>query len=622
MILAAVAAIVFLASPSFTTLSTAATFEGNIEASKKQLRGVSRSMAALAPREPIIRFPDDEKSTRLPVSPGISDDVDPEDLPCLVETICDQPELSILCGFITSNLGEWNSTSGFDNFFLGEDMGTFLAPQDGAFEDHGTLLSHILSEDLANPIIVENVLAYHAIPIDETSNITDLLESLDDFECHGKLVMANGDASTTLCFNDFTRHQIGIGNMNMRNAPKIIEKGIEACDGTVFVHFVDELILPPLPLSGILEDLTSSETIPPSTFTSTSSSDASGVLSDLSSEFTETVVCPIAMPALGESCRDIGSCGYRYAYDGCSWADLQCVPSIVCSCFDIGEDGTGSWRCAIDMENTFKICPDPEPVELMTRSSEIISERPPPVDSRGLPTGRCDPNEPLPALPEECPAQKPESCRGYPAGKTCDFNHMYTGCTWEELECMEVEQCMCQRDGSWMCRTRGAQRCGSFDAELGWVDAELPEGLPWGRSCNPDEPLPKPPPIEVDVNDAVVGRLSNECPTRYNFGSCEGFEPNLQCKYNYEYDGCTWETLRCAPIMQCECGMFGDGNWACMSESRLFCPERLEGFPRGRCDPDEPIPLPPITTSIDVELSSASVSETEVAVSLISGGLR
>ena len=594
-------------------------------------------MAALAPWDPIIRFPDDEEKPlkpplELPVSPGISEDVDPEDLPCLVETICDQSELSILCGFITSNLGEWNSTGGFDNFFTGEEMGTFLAPQDGAFEDSGSLLSHILTHDLANPRIVEYVLENHAIPIEETWNTTDIFESLEDFECRGRLVMANGETTTTVCFNDLTRHQLGNGNKNLRNLPTIIEKGIEACDGTVFVHFVDELILPSLPLSSILEDLPPSETIPPSTVTSTSSS-------DVSPEFSADVVCPISMPTLGESCRDVsGSCGYRYAYDGCSWDDLQCVPSIVCSCADVREDGTGKWRCAIDLENALEKCPEPSLMEPMPRSSERLPTRPAPVNSRGLPIGRCDPNEPLPTPPEECPAQKPETCLGYPAGKACNFGHLYLGCTWEELTCAPIEECLCLRDGSWMCKIMAVRPCGSLDPELGWVDDEVPEGLPWGRICTPDEPLPTPPPIRVDVNDAVVGRVSNECPTNYNFGSCKGFEPNLQCDYSYEYDGCTWETLTCSPIVQCECNMFGDGNWACRSEARLYCPNRPEGMPIGMCAPNEPLPLPPRNTAIDAELSSVSVSETEatkvslissrseenegVVLSLISGGMR
>ena len=72
--------------------------EENIEPSKKQLRGGSRSMAALAPWDPIIRFPDDEEKPlkppiELPVSPGISEDVDPEDLPCLVANRSGSPPL-------------------------------------------------------------------------------------------------------------------------------------------------------------------------------------------------------------------------------------------------------------------------------------------------------------------------------------------------------------------------------------------------------------------------------------------------------------------------------------------------------------------------------------------------
>jgi len=618
MSMAAVATSLLLATSSF---SYAEAVGESFEDQKVQLRGASRSMAALVPTSSSSvddRFTDDRKSVRLPVSPGIADSVDATELPCMVQTICEQPELSILCGFITSNLWEWNSTKGTDNFLLGESAGTFLAPIDEAFEDYGTLLSRILTSDMANPSIVENVLLYHMIQSDEFSNTTELFPSVGDFECNGKLLMANGQTTTTVCFDDFSKHQLGFGNMNMRNAPKVIEKGIETCDGSVVMHFVDELILPPLPLAGIPVPATPS--------------------------FIETSVCPIEKPELNGACRDTGgSCGYSYSYDGCTWNDLQCVPTLVCTCSDIGTDGIGGWRCSLDLTKALKTCPEPDVVVSTPRSSvnSSVVEKPPQkpaFDSRGLPKGRCDPNEPLPTPSDECPAQKSDSCGGYTAGKVCEFGHMYQGCTWEELECTVVEECTCLQDGSWECMASAAQLCGSFDFDLGWVEDKLPEGLPWGRTCNPNEPLPRPPLFQ---NDTVVSRISDECPFMYSFDSCEGFESNLRCDYNFEYDGCTWETLECSPIMECECNLFGDGNWACRSEARLFCSDKPEGFPMGRCDPNTPLPRPPVNTVVTAEVSSVVTRDTgpvkvsltssseesdekkdeDTAVSLLSGGM-
>lgn len=439
-------------------------------------------MAALAP-DPISDFGrlPVEKET-LPVSPGIAEGVDPDNLPCLVETICNQPELSVLCGFITFNLDEWNSTRGLDNFFVGEGQGTFLAPIDGAFEDSGTLLQHILTNDLGNSAILDNVLSYHVIDIDSTQNATDLLVSLEDFECDGDLLMANEEISHTLCFGDFEKHQIGIGNRNMRNLPKIIERGIESCDATVVMHFVDQIILPPLPLK----------------------------------------------------------------------------------------------------------------------------EMPPTL-----------PNEPLPSPRDECPMTKLESCLGYKVGKSCGFRHIYQGCSWTELRCGAVEDCICTADGKWMCAVSAAERCGTFDPILGWID-DIPEGLPWGEACDPGDELPVSPSGD---DGSVTSRLSVECPSFSSFGSCERFEPGLRCDYDYEYSGCTWETLKCSSIMQCECNRFQDGNWACRSESRLGCSDRRpEGLPVGGCDPNMPLPVTSNNTMVTAEASSTIVNnEEKVELSLTSG---
>ncbi len=610
MAMAALATTLLLASPSSARSSAADIVNENVGSRTAKLRGGTRSLSALAPK-PIFL---EDNTVTLPVTPGIAEGVDSADLPCLVETICDQPELSVLCGFITFNIDTWNETSGMDNFFLGEGQGTFLAPMDEAFEDSGTLLQHILEIDLRNPAILENVLSYHVIDIDQTQNATDLLVSLEDFVCDAYLMMANGEMSHTLCFDEFQKHQIGFGNRNIRNLPKIIEMGIESCDGDVVMHFVDQLVLPPLPLKEM-----------PTTLPSL-----------------EAGTCPVDRPELNGSCQNLGqACEYGYSYSGCSWGELQCVPRMSCLCSDREGTGTGSWSCTIDLEQTLTECPEPISTETIARTTEkeSVAEKPPPVNSRGLPTGACDPNEPLPSPPDECPVSRSQSCLGYKVGKSCEYGHVYHGCTWKELSCQTVESCICTADGRWMCAASSVQRCGSFDPDLGWVDDVLPEGLPWGESCDPDAELPVPPSDEVE---SVTSRLSLECPSSFSFGSCERFEPGLQCDYNYAYDGCTWETLECSPVMQCQCNLFQNGDWACRSESRLSCSNRRpEGLPVGRCDPNVPLPLPPTTdsTTVTAEASSTAVNndesvglsltsnesefdgEEEVVLSLMTGGM-
>jgi len=94
------------------------------------------------------------------------------------------------------------------------------------------------------------------------------------------------------------------------------------------------------------------------------------------------------------------------------------------------------------------------------------------------------------------------------------------------------------------------------------------------------------------------------CGTSYPVGTV--------CDYNFQYEGCTWAELQCSWINQCECMadsglVLGGGSsdretarpvpplWFCVSFARLRCPEDTTplDLPRGPCDPDQPIPVPP-----------------------------
>jgi len=828
MTLAILAAALLLATPSSAALISAEQAIGeSSEPHTIQLRGRNSkssssalSLSAITAgsnrfaggRRPLPssnRFDANRRPTRdtvfLPVSPGIAEGVDPENLPCLVETICEQPELSILCGFTTANLVEWSNNKN-ENFFVGEGEGIFFAPLDLAFQDSSgfSLMTNILSTDLADAAILENVLSYHAVPIDinatlsNNSTTDDLLFVVEDFECGEEVMMANGQTTRTICFQN-DKVLMGSGNRNMRTLPRIIEEGIEACDGTVVLHYVNELILPGLPLVAME---TQAPEVPRG----------------------ETGTCPIESPEPNQSCQDPGErCSYGYTYTGCSWDDLKCIPTMTCSCFE------RAWMCTARL---LAPCPEEDPelvvVIASTSAAEVEATSIPtkpavPVTSSVLPTGNCDPNLPLPEQPStpECPVDQPrfdESCSGYPEGETCNYNFMYTGCTWDTLQCSWIASCSCdERSETWACQMKSLARCGVFDAEVGeWVDntpeglpwgescdpdeepptpppieqecpedrpdfindscsgysegqtctyghmymgctwdtlrcgstawcscdeasetwacaiadiagcdtsivfdagagewventpkdlpwgdscdpdeelptppepecpeempdflddscseytegktcnynhmyigctwdtlrcfstdscscidesetwacrmarvagcdASAPEGLPWGESCDPDEELPPPPPTITREEGSVEGRLSDECPPSADFGSCSGYEPDLPCDYNYSYTGCTWETLECRPIRQCQCDKFGNGNWACRLESRQGCFDKPEGHPGGLvCDPNDPLPIPLLPTTPVVATSRNEERDQKVAVAeMIAGG--
>ena len=562
-------------SSSTRSLSAITAGSNRFEEDRRPLLSSNRFDANRRPN----RFDANRRPTRdtvfLPVSPGIAEDVDPENLPCLVETICEQPELSILCGFITANLVEWSKNKN-ENFFLGEGEGIFFAPLNLAFQDSGfSLMTNILSTDLADAAILENVLSYHAVPIDinatSSNNATtdDLLFVVEDFECGEEVMMANGQTTRIICFQS-DKVLVGNGNRNMRTLPRIIEEGIEACDGTVVLHYVNQLILPGLPLVAMA---TQAPEVPRG----------------------ETVICPIDSPEPNGSCQDPGEpCSYGYTYTGCFWDDLQCIPTTTCYCFE------STWMCTASL---LAPCPeeDPELVVVIASTSAAEEEAPliltktaVPVTPLALPTGKCDPNLPLPRQPStpepECPVDQPrfdDSCSGYPEGETCNYNFMYTGCTWDTLQCSWIASCSCdERSETWACRMKSLARCGVFDAEVGeWVD-NTPEGLPWGDTCNPQEELPTPP--EPQCPEGMPDFLDN---------SCEGYSDGKTCNYNHMYIGCTWDTLRCFSTASCSCNDESE-TWACTMARIAGCDASApKELPWGdSCDPDGELPSPPPTT--------------------------
>jgi uncharacterized surface protein with fasciclin (FAS1) repeats len=112
---------------------------------------------------------------------------------------------------------------------------TVFAPIDDAFLalDEKTLAA-LLEEEVGIESLTD-ILLYHVVP-----NKSILA---DDLVCLGKLKMANGEFTRTLCHSRSGKtFQIGYGN-SYRNYPEIIVPDIrEACNGVI--HLIDKLILP------------------------------------------------------------------------------------------------------------------------------------------------------------------------------------------------------------------------------------------------------------------------------------------------------------------------------------------------------------------------------------------
>lgn len=130
-------------------------------------------------------------------------------------------------------------------------------------------------------------------------------------------------------------------------------------------------------------------------------------------------------------------------------------------------------------------------------------------------------------------------------------------------------------------------------------DQIVPEGLPWGDSCDPNEDLPQPPqPSAIGQTNLtrppiVEGRLSEECPASPEYGSncVDSYMANLQCEYDHIFTGCSWEAISCTPVVECECDKFEDEKWACLSMAMMPCETKPEGHPFGQyCDPELPLP--------------------------------
>merc|ERR1711907_187612 len=219
----------------------------------------------------------------------------------------------------------------------------------------------------------------------------------------------------------------------------------------------------------------------------------------------------------------------------------QCSATQLCQC---SEDET--WACAM---TAGPLCEEELPEDLPLWES-------------------CDPDEPLPT---ECPVEAPESfetnCTEYTLDKQCNYDYVYMGCSWDELQCSATQFCQCSEDETWACAMTAGPLC----------EEELPEDLPLWESCDPDEPLPTECPIETPVSFET---------------NCTEYPLDKQCNYDYVYVGCSWDELQCSATQFCQCSE--DETWACAMASPPLCEELPKDLPLGEsCDPDESLPTAP-----------------------------
>jgi len=159
--------------------------------------------------------------TPLPVDPNPTPE--PSDVTCksIVEVACDVPEFTTLCGLV--------GDAGLVDVLGGEEKFTVFMPTNDAF---ASLPQEIVDAVTSDSDLLKSVLLSHAVA-GEVLFIKDLV-------CSGKVVMANGDETTTTCAGE-KFYQSGAGN-NPSSFPEIIAPDGVACNGVI--HSIDQVILP------------------------------------------------------------------------------------------------------------------------------------------------------------------------------------------------------------------------------------------------------------------------------------------------------------------------------------------------------------------------------------------
>ena len=136
---------------------------------------------------------------------------------CSVEILCSDDKFSILCGAL--------KTIGLDKS-LSTGEWTVFAPTDEAITKLGCQADVVLGD----MTLLNEFLLFHAVH--------DVVSS-EDLVCGGRVEMANGQDSRTVCEGQKVFQK---GGSNPRNAmPQIIQVDIASCQG--FIHVVGRFLL-------------------------------------------------------------------------------------------------------------------------------------------------------------------------------------------------------------------------------------------------------------------------------------------------------------------------------------------------------------------------------------------
>jgi len=137
-----------------------------------------------------------------------------------------------------------------------------------------------------------------------------------------------------------------------------------------------------------------------------------------------------------------------------------------------------------------------------------------------------------------------KSCGNYPDGIECRYDHIFMGCTWDTLQCTSSNKYSCF-DSKWQQATMMPLPC-----------ANPPKDLPRLQKC---KPCPKVLPAD-------------KCPSKKPKIQSKCGEVGLQCKYDFNYSGCSKEKLKCTPMSLFTCG--DDKTWKLAVVAKEKCPKQ------------------------------------------------
>mmetsp|Transcript_23862 Transcript_23862/g.49029 ORF Transcript_23862/g.49029 Transcript_23862/m.49029 type:complete len:372 (+) Transcript_23862:537-1652(+) len=243
--------------------------------------------------------------------------------------------------------------------------------------------------------------------------------------------------------------------------------------------------------------------------------------------------CPLDAPGHGSACsvKQKGiTCNYNFIYEGCVPEDLVCAPIKFCTC----ETESQTWSVLLE---DAPLCKEP-PTELAGH--------------------HCDPQDFCPPTPPEsgsgC-ASSTDANLNFIRERGCHYNYVFWGCSFDSgVMCTAIDHSHCTEEGEWQT---------SSVVPLPCPDANPPDrGVPMGEACAPcpsvEPAAPFCPPKEPQDGD-----------------DCSLYSIDEVCNYDFTYQGCSRDELKCSPETFYTCVEDEDRKmWKHASIDRVFCPPR------------------------------------------------